>query len=399
MLASGPTLLVLEDLHWADEATLDLLRFLGRRLSGLRALLVVTYRPEDVPPHHVFSVMLGDLAGIRGVDRINLAPLSLGGVREFLASSSFGGDAELLYRTTGGNPFYLTEVVATGSDSLPGTIRDAVLARTARLSPAASRALSAAAVLGQRADAQVIATVAGEPMSAVDQCIQQGLLVADGQSWAFRHELARLAVEQSLLPGVKASLHANALRVLAALDPSAHRGLAHHAAGAADFGALLEHAPPAAAAAARLGAHREAAAYYRLALRVPGLPADQRARFYEALSYECYLISEVEEALAARHRALDLFQMLDDRAAVGATERSLSRLSWLLGRSDDGRRYALRAITTLEPLGDGHELAMAYSNMAQLSMLAGEITETVDWASARWRAPGGLATVRWKSMH
>ena len=196
--------------------------------------------------------MLGDLAGIRGVDRINLAPLSLGGVREFLASSSFGGDAELLYRTTGGNPFYLTEVVATESDSLPGTIRDAVLARTARLSPAASRALSAAAVLGQRADAQVIATVAGEPMSAVDECIQQGLLVADGQSWAFRHELARLAVEQSLMPGVKASLHANALRVLAALDPSAHRVLAHHAAGAADFGALLEHAPPAAAAAARL---------------------------------------------------------------------------------------------------------------------------------------------------
>ena len=98
--------------------------------------------------------------------------------------------------------------------------------------------------------------------------------------------------------------------------------------------------------------------------------------------------SEVEEALAARHRALDLFQMLDDRAAVGATERSLSRLSWLLGRSDDARRYALRAVATLEPLGDGHELAMAYSNMAQLSMLAGEITETVDWgeramASAR----------------
>ena len=106
------------------------------------------------------------------------------------------------------------------------------------------------------------------------------------------------------------------------------------------------------------------------------------------MSYECYLISEVEEALPARHRALDLFQLLDERAAVGATERWLSRLSWLLGRGDDGRRYALRAVATLEPLGDGHELAMAYSNMAQLSMLAGEITETVDWgeralASAR----------------
>ena len=106
-----------------------------------------------------------------------------------------------------------------------------------------------------------------------------GLLVADGQSWAFRHELARLAVEQSLLPGVKASLHAECARVLAALDPSAHRVLAHHAAGAADFGALLEHAPPAAAAAARLGAHREAATYYRLALRVPGLPARSERGF------------------------------------------------------------------------------------------------------------------------
>ena len=112
---------------------------------------------------------------------------------------------------TGGNPFYLTEVVATGSWPLPGTIRDAVLARTARLSPLASRALSAAAVLGQRADAQVIATVAGEPMSAVDECIRNGLLVADGQSWALT-ELARLAVEQSLLPGVKA----NSTRMLCA---------------------------------------------------------------------------------------------------------------------------------------------------------------------------------------
>ena len=92
------------------------------------------------------------------------------------------------------------------------------------------------------------------------------------------------------------------------------------------------------------------------------------------------------EALAARLRALDLFQLLDERAAVGATERWLSRLSWLLGRGDDGRRYALRAVATLEPLGDGHELAMAYSNMAQLSMLAGSITETVRLGrAARWR--------------
>ena len=219
MLASGPTLLVLEDLHWADEATLDLLRFLGRRLSGLRALLVVTYRPEE---RTAAPCLLGDVGRSCGASAVSTGSiwrrLSLRGVREFLASSSFGAMRRLLYRTTGGNPFYLTEVVAHGVRFASRNDRDAVLARTARLSPSASRALSAAAVLGQRADAQVIATVAGEPMSAVDECIQQGLLVADGQSWAFRHELARLAVEQSLMPGVKASLHANALRVLAALD-------------------------------------------------------------------------------------------------------------------------------------------------------------------------------------
>ena len=367
LLSNGPTMLVLEDMHWADEATLDLLRFLGRRLSGLSLLLVVTYRPEQVSPHHKLSVMMGDLTGAQGVSRMLLAPLSPEGVRQFLAGTSFRADAEHLHRLTGGNPFYLTEVVAAGSDSLPGTVRDAVMARVSRLSPPAYRALSAAAVLG-RQDAQIIAEVAGEPISAVDECIRQGLLVVDGQNWAFRHELARMAVEQSILPGVKASLHRSALQVLSALDSTAHRVLAHHAAGAADYAALLEHAPRAAAEAARLGAHREAATQYRLALRVPGLPADMRARFYQQLSYECYLTEELEEAMATRHQALELFQLLDERAAVGATERWLSRLSWLVGRKDDSRRYALRSVATLEPLGDSHELAMAYSNMAQLSM-------------------------------
>jgi predicted ATPase len=236
LMVCGPTLLVLEDMHWADDVTLDFLRFIGRRMSGMSVLVVVTYRPEDVSRHHAFSVMMGDLAGTRRVDRIVLAPLSLAGVRTLLAGSSLRHDADRVHRLTAGNPFFLTEVVAAGSGLLPATIRDAVTARTARLSPSAYRALSAAAVLGRRADAQLIGEVAGEPIEAVDECVQHGLLVADGDDWAFRHELARLAVEESLLPGVKASLHASALRVLAAMDPSAHRVLAHHAAGAADFG-------------------------------------------------------------------------------------------------------------------------------------------------------------------
>ncbi|HET7092576.1 MAG TPA: AAA family ATPase, partial [Thermomicrobiales bacterium] len=150
-LAGGltPTLVVLEDVHWADEATLDLLRLLGRRLEPVRCLAIVTYRDDEVGPTHPLRRVLGDLATTPSVRRLRLAPLSEAGIRTLAAGS--GLDPVSLHRVTGGNPFFATEVLAAGAampGSIPATVRDAVLARASRLTSAGRETLEAAAVIG-----------------------------------------------------------------------------------------------------------------------------------------------------------------------------------------------------------------------------------------------------------
>lgn len=364
-LAVEPTLLVLEDLHWADEATLDALRFLGRRLDTAPVLIVVTYRHDEVTARHPLTHLLGDLAGIPRVSRLTVPPLTVDGVA---ALAGPGVDAVDLHGRTGGNAFFVTELLAAGSETLPATVNDAILARVARLSPAAQDVTAAAAILGTTATADLLAVVAGREVDAVDECDEFGVLVRSADGFAFRHEFARQAVEQSLSAVRRRQLHARALRELTARTPEDHRTLAHHAAGCGDDSAG-EHAARAAARAARLGAHREAATQYRIALR-QGAADQDRAALFVALSYECYLTDQLPEAITARQRALEAHEVGGDLTLVGDDQRWLSRLSWFLGRGADAERYAGRAIATLEPLGASPELAMAFSNRAQLRMLA-----------------------------
>jgi DNA-binding CsgD family transcriptional regulator/tetratricopeptide (TPR) repeat protein len=374
-LAAEPTLLVLEDMHWADEATLDFLRFLGRRLDDLGLLVVVTYRDDEVLAGHQLAVVLGDLTPSAGVDRMSVAPLSIAAVRELASAARSPLDVASLHERTGGNAFYVTEVLAAADDDVPATVRDAVLARASRLSEDARAVLSAAAVLGQPADLGLLVAVSGRVDTAVDECVTAGLLVGDGRTWGFRHDLARLAVDETLLPTQRAALHASALQALRDTGADDHR-LAFHAAGCGDDATVLRHAIPAAERSARLGAHREAAELYRLAVRAHPARDTERARLCAALSYECYLTNQIDEAHAARLQSLELSE---EPLLVGDSQRWLSRLAWYLGRNDESETYAERAISTLQELGETRELAMAYSNMAQLRMLGFDGDATVLW--------------------
>src|SRR5437763_11573229 len=253
-LSGSPMLLLLEDVHWADEATLDILRYLGRRLAGVRLMSLATFRSEEVGRDHPLTVVMGDLAGLPGVVRMQLPPLTATGVRQFLDAAGSALDADAIFQRTGGNPFYLTEVLATGAEQVPATVRDAVLARMARLSQAGRDVAAAASVLGRRAEVGFLAAVSGQPLTAIDECLDRGVLVSDGDAVGFRHDLARLAVEGSLSAAQRASTHARALAHLTARGSHDHRWLAHHAAGCGDSAAVLRHAPLAAARAARLGA-------------------------------------------------------------------------------------------------------------------------------------------------
>lgn len=372
-LAAGPALVVLEDLHWADEATLDAVRHLGRRLEGVPALVVATYRHDEVGPRDPLTRVLGELAGRPDVERIVVPPLTADGVARLAAGSGAQVDPAVLHARTGGNAFFVSEVLAAGDESIPATVRDAVLARASRLGPDAADLLAAAAVLGAPSDPAVLVAIAGVPPAAVDEALDAGVLVETEPGVGFRHELARQAIEQSTSVMRRRQLHRRALRVLTERTPADHRTLAHHADAAGDDTAALRHAVLAARRAARLGAHREAAAQYRFALRAAApAPRAERAGLFAALAYECYLTDQIPEAITARHQALELYELERDALRVGDTHRWLSRLSWFAGRNDDAERAARRAIDTLEPLGASSELAMAYSNLAQLRMLAAD---------------------------
>jgi DNA-binding CsgD family transcriptional regulator/tetratricopeptide (TPR) repeat protein len=378
-LSGSPMLLLLEDVHWADEATLDILRFLGRRLAGTRLMILATFRSEEVGRDHPLTVVMGDLAGQPGVVRMQLPALSLAGVRQLLSAAGSALDAEAIFQRTGGNAFYVTELLAAGSEQVPPTVRDAVLARVSRLSPAAQDVAAAASVLGRRAELDLLAEVSGQPLAAVDECLDRGVLVAAGPAVEFRHDLARLAVERSLPVAQRSAVHARALAHLTARGSHDHRWLAYHAAGCGDRAAVTRHAPLSAARAARLGAHREAAEQFQLALRYHETPDRQRAGLLEQLSYECYLTDQLTRARDSLLEALAIHEQHGDVRVVGTAQRRLSRLSWVLGQNADSERYAAAAVSTLEPLGPGPELAMAYSNLAQLRMLAGDVGATVRW--------------------
>ncbi|SFR39921.1 regulatory protein, luxR family [Microbacterium azadirachtae] len=378
LIAATPGLLVLEDLHWADEATLDALRFLARRIERVPVLLVVTFRHDEITARHPLTALLGDLATAAELRRLLVPPLTVEGVARLVAAAGDAVDPTALHLRTGGNAFFVTESLAVGGVALPTSVSDAILARVARLTPAAQDVAAAAAILGAGADAELLARIGARELDAVDECADAGVLIEVDGTLRFRHELAREAVEQSLSAVRRRQLHGRALRALADRTPEDHRTLAHHAAGCGDEAATVAHAVAAAERAAHGSAHREAAEHYRLALRHCS-GATRRAALFVALSYECYLTDQLPEALTARQQALELHELIGDALRRGDDERWLSRLSWFSGHGDDAQRYGLGAVVTLEQLPPSVELAWAYSNYAQLRMLAEEPDEVERW--------------------
>lgn len=380
-LARGPlpTVIVFEDVHWADEATLDLIKFLGRRLQQLHVLLIVSYRDEEVDERHPLRAVIGDLPTSR-LRRLRLSPLSAAAVA--VMADAAGRPAADLHAITGGNPFFVTEVLAAADNAVPATVRDAVIARLARMSEAARAIANVVSLVPGKAERWLLDKVVGSNASAIQECLSLGMVsLADG-SVAFRHELARRAVEENLSIPIRQDLHASILLAL-----QRHIGseivtarLVHHADQANDSAAVLRLAPIAAERAAALKARREAAAYYETALRHgAGLDAEERALLQEKWAYECYLTEYIDKAIEGHQAALKFWRDNGCSIKIGDNLRWLSRLSWFNGQNDEAERYAKEAIAVLETVPPSRELAMAYSNCAQLYMLANEAELTLAW--------------------
>jgi DNA-binding CsgD family transcriptional regulator/tetratricopeptide (TPR) repeat protein len=371
------TVVVIEDVHWADESTLDLLSFLGRRLSRLRGLLLVSYRDDEVGYDHPLRMVLGDVATQRSTRRMGLPPLSTEAVQALAGSGDV--DAAELYRVTGGNPFFVREVIEAGWPAIPHTVRDLVGAGLARSTPGAREAVQAAAVIGARIDRPLLARVLTGPESVIDECLASGFLIAEGSGLRFRHELVRMAVAATIAPHREPELHARLLAALEEAEDADPAVLAHHAEGAGDKEAVSRYAPEAARHSSALGAHREAAAQFERALRFAD-PDDRPALagVQEALAREYSMLDRWQEAEQALRTALALRRELGDQPAIGKDLRGLAETLWQLCEGEESARVAAEAVEVIEALpAEGPELAWAYASRADTLWYAGRQDEAL----------------------
>jgi DNA-binding CsgD family transcriptional regulator/tetratricopeptide (TPR) repeat protein len=363
---------VVEDVHWADEATLDWLTFTARRIGRFPALLVITYRDDEVGPEHPLRGALAALPRAQ-VRRVPLAPLTADCVAE--QSILAGRDAEQVLRLTGGNPLLVSEVLATDAASIPEAVQDLVLDRLRGLPDAARDLAQLVSVVPSRADAVLVAGAA----DAVETCLAAGVLVPDGEGVAFRHEVLRNAVEDVLSPPRRVALHGQVLGVLRGVPGVDPGRLVHHAALAGDVDAVLRFGREAGVAASRQGAHREAAAHLQAAAaHADRLPLPERAELFEQYAAEAARMGRYSEALAARDSAAALREELDQPVQVGENLRVISWLAWWTGYAERAHAAAERAVAVLDPLGPTRELARSYVNLAQFYLTAGRSDEAVD---------------------
>ena len=378
--AARGTIMVLEDMHWADEATLDVLSLVGRRIAAIPALVIATYRDDELDRTHPLRQLLGELRATTSIRRLTAGPLSPGAVAGLAGPR--GLDPEALYRVTAGNPFFVSEVIAAPGGDIPSTVRDAVLARAARLSGAAAAVVEAVSVALPQAELWLLDALVTDPAAGLEECLDSGILEARPGGIGFRHELARMAIDESLPPHRRIALHRRALQALT--DPPAGAPdlttLAYHAEAAGDGEAVLRFAPDAARHAASIGAHREAAEQYARALRFgDALPADARAVLLEGRSYECYLTDQGAPSIDALEQAIRHWRMSGNRMREGAALSQLSRRLWCAGRTVDAATAGHDAVRLLEGSPPGSELAQAYTGLSSLYLNNEWLDETIEW--------------------
>jgi DNA-binding CsgD family transcriptional regulator len=367
---------VIEDAHWADSATLDLVRFMARRVDSLRLLLVVSYRDDELGPAHPLALMLGDVATCATVSRIGVEPLSEEAVAALAAGS--GLNPEQLHQLTGGNPFFVTEILAAGPlaltrQGLPRSISEAVWARLGRLSEKARETVHAVAVCGPRADVALLDKVYPDAKATLGECLRAGVLVADGDTVGFRHELARHATLAQIPGYERVGLHKSALTILAEppVDPDTLAALAFHAEEAGDMDAAVRHGIAAAERAASLRANREAAGLYRLALRhADTTPPTQKVVWLERHAFTSYLSGQAVAAAASWRDAIALRQTLGDRLEEGDDLRWLSQMLHVLEGTEQAAEAGLASLRLLDDLGPTPQLAWSLVNMAEICTLS-----------------------------
>jgi ATP/maltotriose-dependent transcriptional regulator MalT len=347
-----PTALVLEDVHWADEATLDVIRYVGRRIERRPALLVLSYRDDDLDDDHPLWGVLASLPAMV-VHRLAFRPLSTAAIEQLTGSTDL--DASEVAALTGGNPFFVTEVTRD-RDTLPASVADAIQARVRTLPPEARSAVELLSVVpdGTRPD---LRDALGLDPGALGLAEARGVLTVEDTVVRFRHELTRRAVRASLPVAARLAHHERILDRLVELDAD-DAAILHHATAAARGDIVTTYGPRAAKVAYAAGSYREAASHQANVLAHADLLDPQvHAELLQQRAWTLYNLHRFQEALEAAGAAVTLCQGLGAPVALARALTVLGRMHYINNDPQAAIAAVEEAGELLEEHGDVEERA------------------------------------------
>jgi DNA-binding CsgD family transcriptional regulator/tetratricopeptide (TPR) repeat protein len=374
------SLIIFEDIHWADEATMDFIKFFARRITQFRSLFILTYRDTEIDSKHPLRNILGQVPA-DSFTRLQLAPFSRHAVEKMATEKGYKG--EDVYTISGGNPFYVNEILASYSAGVPENIKDSILSSYNRLEEDTKLVWQILSVLPTGLEIKYLRKMEPSYATAIHGGIDLKILILKENLIFFKHELYRRTVESSLSPILRIALNKKILDLLRESfeENGEIERIIHHAKNANAYEVVTHYSPIAARKAAAIGAHVEAARLYLSAIEYyHGDDAGTLIQFYESYAYECYLTSQVKEAIIYAGRLLDLLKRKNDVGRIGNCLRFLSLLYLLDGNCANSGSYAGQAIEVFANQPSSHAKAMAYSNMGRLRAMLDEKDECILWS-------------------
>jgi len=375
----GPTVLIFEDIHWADEATLDFIKFLARRITHIHCLFILTFRDNEIHSAHALRNVLGQLP-FDAFSRLQLTPLSRQAVDKMAEEKGYSG--EDVYCISGGIPFYVNEILASYSPGVPDNVKDSVLSVFNRHNEKTRRVWEILSVLPTGIETRYLEKMVPLFADAIEYCLGSRILIIDNDIIFFKHELYRRTIESALSPFVRIALNKNILDLFRESfeeDGEIER-IIHHAKNANEYELVSYYAPLAAAHAVALGSHTEAARLYLTAIEYyQGSDKDKLIELYELYAYECYLTNKHKEAIIYTQKSLKLWEDKNEVEKMGNCMRFLSRLWWFEGNHKRAVSLGVQAVDIFKGLPSSKAKAMAYSNLSQLRMSMDRSDECIEW--------------------
>ena len=374
-----PVLLLFEDIHWADEATIDFIKFFARRIPHTNCMFLLTLRDTELNYQHLLRNLLSDI-NPSNFTRVHLGPLSREAVHKMAIQKGY--DPENLYHIAGGNPFYLNEILASYSPGIPENIKDSILAVYDRQAEGTKNAWEIFSVIAEGLEIDRFIKIKTSWDTAIDHCFALSILLVENGKVIFKHELYRRTIEESLSLFKRIAINKKLLDYF--LESFEKEGeierIVHYAKNANDNDTVVKYAPLAAMKAAAAGAHLQSAKLYLIAIEfAEGLGKRELVKLYESYAYECYLTNQMKDAIIYQSKALDIWEQLNETENAGNGMRILSRLWWFDGNRQEAEKYAEQAISVLESQPASKAKAMAYSNLSQLKMLSEEFDAAIEW--------------------